>query len=90
MPYGLEGDRDKDPKLEGWMEKCVASVKAKSKMKDVGRAVAICKAQLKKMKYDTKKASIYMDLFVIEHVDEPWTADENFRVPSDVDKFGEN
>ena len=47
MPYGLE---DETPNQTKWMEKCVKSVMKSNPDYEKDRAIAICKAQIKKNK----------------------------------------
>jgi len=49
MPYGIENET---PKQTKWMEDCVESVMSKNKGYDKSKAIAICKAQLKKSDWD--------------------------------------
>lgn len=60
MPYGLEGDRDKDKNLEKWMENCVKKVMKTGK--DKSSSIAICKTTLKKKNYNVQEASLEITL----------------------------
>jgi len=48
MPYGIKNET---PKQTAWMEKCVSSVMKQNPKYKESRAIAICKAQLKKMNW---------------------------------------
>jgi len=76
-----------DESVNSWMTKCIEDVKKKSNSKDVGRAISACQAQLKKMRGNTQRASVYMRLFVMEHIDEDWVLDPNSHVPVSPDDF---
>ena len=57
MPYGIDKDSGGDsPSNVKWMEKCVTRVMKTGK--DKGSAIAICKAQLKKVRGNKEKASL--------------------------------
>lgn len=49
MPYGLEKELDTS-KNNSFMEKCVKRVMEKNPSFDKGKAVAVCKATLKRVK----------------------------------------
>ena len=49
MPYGI---KDETPKQTKWMEDCVKGVMSDNPDYDKSRAIAICKAQLKKSDWD--------------------------------------
>lgn len=64
-PFGVDKKLGGDNKEnDGWMEKCVSKVKAQGK--DEGSAVAICKAQLQKMKGKKEEASVALIFHILD------------------------
>jgi hypothetical protein len=54
MPYGIKNE---SPEQTSWMERCVSSVQEQNPKYPKSRAIAICKAQLKKNDWKVKKSS---------------------------------
>ena len=69
MPYGLPGEHNSDPSLNRWMERCVNSVEGKKdkdgNVLDKSSAIAICKKKLEGMNYNLGKASISLNLTLL-------------------------
>ena len=67
MPYGIPNEK---PEQTRWMEKCVSSVMDSNPKYTEDRAIAICKAQLKKNGWKTKKGeadlSMHEELWELE------------------------
>jgi hypothetical protein len=56
MPYGLPKPHN-TKKNEQWMERCVTKV-MKGSGAEKGKAIAVCKTQLKKKGYDASKVDM--------------------------------
>jgi hypothetical protein len=59
MPYGIPNEK---PEQTKWMEKCVTSVMGDNPDYKKDRAIAICKAQLKKNNWKVKKGEAELSM----------------------------
>ena len=71
MPYGIPNEKKEQTR---WMEKCVSSVMSDNPKYPESRAIAICKAQLKKNNWKVKKGESELSMR-----DELWELEEKIR-----------
>ena len=73
MPFGVPNEK---PKQTSWIEKCVASVKKSNPDYKDNRAIAICKAQLKKNNWKVPESSEEAELSMREEL---WELEKKIR-----------
>jgi hypothetical protein len=71
MPYGIKNE---SPEQTNWMERCVSSVMKANPKYPESRAIAICKAQLKKNNWKVKKGEAELSM-----KEELWELEKKIR-----------
>jgi len=69
MPYGVDKKKGGDsPSNTKWIERCVSKVRGDKQGNaiDKGRAIAICKSQLRKSKSNTELAEILVSELILD------------------------